>query len=355
MVTGEPRPFVPDIAYFDADALGYPLGAELRQRLHGLGVKIVVLPEGRRTPRRGRVGGAAAEYVQAKSILVAGVERGKTFQKCRPSADYQLPLAKSCPGMCAYCYLQTTLGVRPYVRVSVNLEEILAIADGYAERNRPGPTTFEAAATGDPVATEWLTGLLAGAIAHTARREDMLLRVVTKFAAVDSLLGVPHRGRTRVRLSVNTPAVVERWERGTSPLAARLEAAAKLAAAGYPIGFLVAPVFAEGDWQPEYANLIDLLADTLVGGGVAISPGADGKGLTFEAVTHRFTPRARELIDSRHARTGLPMGEEGRVWRMGQFGYGKYLYRPETVGEVKEFFRRRIEQRFPGATLEYVV
>lgn len=353
METGEPRPFVPDVAYFDADALGYPLGAVLQAKLRDMGVKSVVLPQGQRTPRKGRAGGAEQEYVEAKRTLVVGVERGKTFQTCRPSADYQLPLAKSCPGMCAYCYLQTTLGVRPYVRVSVNLAEIMARADGYAERGHPGETTFEAAATGDPVATEWLTGLLSGAIEHSGARDDMLLRVVTKFAAVDPLLNLRHGGRTRVRVSVNTPEVVSRWERGTAPLEARLTAVRKLAASGYPVGFLVAPVFAEDDWEAAYGNLLDSLAATV--DGMELPRGADGKGLTFEAVTHRFTPRARDLIDSRHARVGLPLTEQGRVWRMGQFGYGKYIYQPDTLSDVKDFFGRRVESVFPGATLEYVV
>jgi len=36
-------------------------------------------------------------------------------------------------GKCEYCYLQTTLGNKPYVRVYVNTDEILSAAGKYIQ------------------------------------------------------------------------------------------------------------------------------------------------------------------------------------------------------------------------------
>ena len=54
----------------------------------------------------------------------------------------------------------------------------------------------------------------------------MQLRFTTKFDAVEPLLALDHRGRTRMRASIN-PAAYARFEGGTSPVAARLRRAAQ--------------------------------------------------------------------------------------------------------------------------------
>lgn len=367
-------------AYFEAAALDYDLGRELHSRLSRLLPEVAVLPARGRVPGGGvsRADPAAA-YRHAKQTLVVAVRRNLTFQKCRPSADWQLPLVTSCPGLCAYCYLQTTLGARPYIRVYVNVDEILARVDEYAAAAKVAATakaagqdaqngrvtTFEAAATGDPIAVETLTGALSRVVTAFGSKNNALLRVVTKFAAVGPLLELEHNGRTRLRFSINTPYVVAKWEHCTAPVDARLEAAASVARAGYPLGLMIAPLIIYPRWREDYEQLLESAASRLAaaagagegsaGGSAGIKPGADGKGLTFEVVTHRFTARARDLILSRHAGAGLPMDEEGRRYRMGQFGYGKWVYPSGEMDEVKEFMSTHISRYFPEATLEYVV
>jgi spore photoproduct lyase len=350
--------------YFEAAALEYDLGKELYRKLPAVVPEVAVLPPRGRVPGGGTRSAPAESYRAAKQTLVVAVRRDLSFQKCRPSADWQLPLVTSCPGLCAYCYLQTTLGARPYMRVYVNIDEILSKADDYAggaatpveRRGGPGATTFEAAATGDPIAVETLTGALSRVIAAFGGKTNALLRVVTKFAGVEPLLPIDHGGRTRVRFSINTPHVASRWEGGTSPVEERLEAAVRVAAAGYPIGLMVAPVILYPSWRDDYGRLLEEARARMAAGGVRHDlAGADGKGFTFEVVTHRFTARARDLIVSRHAGAGLPMEEEGRRYRMGQFGYGKWVYPGDEMDDVKEFMSISIARLFPEATLEYVV
>jgi len=59
------------------------------------------------------------------------VKKSLAFEPSLPSAEYALPLSTGCMGHCHYCYLQTTMGNRPYVRVYVNLDDIFHAAEKY--------------------------------------------------------------------------------------------------------------------------------------------------------------------------------------------------------------------------------
>jgi spore photoproduct lyase len=287
-----------------------------------------------------------------------GVRRSKEFATCRPSAHYQLPLCTGCPGLCEYCYLLTNLSSSSYLRIYVNLDEILERAAAYIHSRLPETTIFEGAATSDPLAVEGYCGSLARTIEFFARQPQGRFRFVTKFDDVNSLLLLQHRKATRFRFSVNTEAVIRHFEHGTSPLAARLDAARKVADADYPLGFMIAPIIAaEGpaneehlgeydphNWKKDYGALFEDL--------VSFSDVAD---LTFELITHRFTARAKCAIQELFPYTQLPLEESERRFKWGQFGYGKYVFNLELHRQVEAFLRSAISTHLPYARLEYFV
>lgn len=135
-------------------------------------------------------------------------------------------------GHCHYCYLQTTMGSKPYIRTYVNTDEILKQADDYMLERAPEQTRFEASCTSDIVGIDHITHSLKHAIEHMAKSELGKLRFVTKFEHVDHLLDADHRGKTRFRFSVNADFVIRYFEPGTSTLDKRIEAAAKVQEAG---------------------------------------------------------------------------------------------------------------------------
>jgi len=142
--------FVPKRVIFEREALEYPLGKKLFGYFKDKGTETSFTSSHNRVT--GIPGKTRAEgYFEGKRTLVVGVRRIMTFEKCRPSAHFQLPLATSCPGKCKYCYLMTNLGKKPYLRVYVNVEEILSSTRGYIEKRIPGITVFEGAATSDPL------------------------------------------------------------------------------------------------------------------------------------------------------------------------------------------------------------
>lgn len=335
--------FVPVRVIFEPSALDYPLGQRLLELFRKRQVEIGY------TFSHNRVTGIPARtsqqcFREAKRTLVVGVRRGSTFQTCRPSAHFQLPITTSCPGMCEYCYLMTNLGTKPYLRVYVNIEEILETAARYIKERMPEETVFEGSATSDPIPVEPYTGSLARVISFFAGQKKARFRFVTKFTGVDSLLELDHREHTRFRFSVNARNVIGAFEHATPSLDARLAAAARVARAGYPLGFLVAPVLAGDGWQDGYRDLFERL-----------SPFRAYPDLTFEFVTHRFTRRAKEAILELFPETSLPMDEKSRTFRFGQFGYGKYVYPKEKLEELEAFFRDQVETRFPLARFEYFV
>lgn len=338
--------FMPRRVFFEPRALDYPLGEAIYERIKQLGVDIQL------TPSHNRVTGIPGShsrqaYQEAKRTLVVGVRKSGAFTTCKPSAHYQLPLATSCPGMCEYCYLATTLGKKPYLRVYVNIEEILQKAQTYIAERRPEITVFEGAATSDPVPVEHLTGLLGRTIAFFGQQELGRFRFVTKHVDIDDLLNIPHNGHTRFRFSLNAQPYIAAYEHHTPSMQARIAAAEKVAKAGYPLGFILAPVFYVPGWQQMYRELFQELERLL--------PAVRQSELTFEIISHRFTKRAKTNILDLFPATTLPLDETQRKYKFGQFGYGKYVYEQAAMEEMKTFFYQQINRVFPAAQIDYFV
>ncbi len=128
---------------------------------------------------------------------------------------------------------------------------------------------------------------------------------------------------------------------------ARIQAAAKVIKAGYPVGFLIAPVFLYENWKAEYRQMLEHLKETL--------PKNPEHRITFEVISHRYTLRAKERINEIFPENMLPMTEEERTFKYGQFGYGKYLYTKEKLADMKQFFLDLLQELFPECEVKYVI
>lgn len=207
------------------------------------------------------------QYRSGKQTLVVGKRKSLNFQTCKPSANYQLPLVSGCMGRCEYCYLNTQLGDKSFVRVFTNIDDILDKAKQYIDERLPKITIFEAAV--------------------------------------------------------------------------------KVAKAGYKIGFIIAPVFLYDNWQKEYKDLIESIKNKL--------PNEFNEEIIFEVISHRYTTKAKNRILEIFPETTLPMKDEDRKFKYGQFGYGKYIYSKEQLSEMKEFFQLHIKDYFPNSIIKYII
>jgi spore photoproduct lyase len=340
-------PFVPQRVFFEAGSLDYPVAQKILDSFKSNpSVSINMLNPKQRIKT---ISGASLEdaYRTGKRTMVVGIRKTLKFQTCKPSAHYQLPLVTGCMGQCEYCYLNTQFGKNPYIRVYVNLEEILSQTAGYIEQRKPDITIFEGAATSDPVPVEPYTGSLAATIQFFARQEYGKFRFVTKYTDVDSLLNLNHQGKTMIRFSINADHVIRNYEHFTPGLPKRLHAASKIATAGYPLGFIIGPVILFDNWEAEYKRMFEALQDNLN----SYKP----DNISFEVISHRFTARAKNTIMSVYPSTTLPMDETQRKYKYGQFGYGKYVYQPEQIEYIKFYFKQAIEEFFPGGNIDYII
>ncbi|MEK4510520.1 spore photoproduct lyase [Paenibacillus sp. FSL K6-2524] len=338
--------FDPDLVFFEPQSLDYPLGDKLFKYFEQSGIPIKM------TTSHNRVTGIpgdtdAKKYRNAKRTLVVGVRKTLKFDTSKPSAEYAIPLATGCAGHCHYCYLQTTLSSKPYIRVYVNLDEILEKAQEYIEERKPEITTFEAACTGDPVSFEHLTGALRHYIEFMGQQSHGRLRFVTKYDNVDSLLDADHRGHTRIRFSINTSYVIRNFEPSTSAFEERIEAAGKIAEAGYPLGFIMAPIIIYDGWKQDYLELIQKLHERI--GTIDIVD------LEFELIQHRYTKVAKNTIMERYPKTKLDMNEENRQMKWGRYGRYKYVYKKEDATDMEQYLREQILRYFPSAKVSYFV
>nr|WP_301553654.1 spore photoproduct lyase [Desulfuribacillus alkaliarsenatis] len=336
--------FKPERAYFEAEALEYSLGRTLFKKLPDVGVPVEMIPS------HNRVTGIPGKnpidaYRNAKRTIVVGVKKSMELDICKPSANYQFSMSTGCIGSCHYCYLQTTMGKKPYIRVYVNTDEILDNINQHIEKRAPRLTFFEAASSSDPVGVEHLTGSLKKAINFFAKSKYGRLRVVTKFAHINSLLKLEHNDHTRFRFSLNSSYVIRNFEQMTATLDERIEAAEKIASAGYPLGFILAPIMHYEGWQDDYEDMFNKLKRRLDPSSI--------KDLTFELIQYRFTKAAKKVILERFPNTKLDMNEETRKYKWGKYGRGKWLYHNEQAAELDAFMRSQIQNKFPTARVQY--
>ncbi|WP_051360066.1 SPL family radical SAM protein [Adhaeribacter aquaticus] len=339
--------WLPRQVLFTPAALDEPWGRCVYDRVQALGLPIEELKQNRVTGLRGS--DERETYRKAKSTLavVTAPASALKLQPIPPSADWQFHLAEGCPAHCQYCYLAGSLQGPPVIRAFANLPAILNNLPLY---QKPGQvSTFEASCYTDPLGIEHLTGSLAEAIRFFGEQDNMHLRWVTKFDQVDELLDLPHNGHTQPRISLNTEFISRRMEGGTASIAARIEAIRKLAlpkalgGGGYKVGIVIAPIMAIPDWEEQYTTLLSQLA-------AALDFPCD---LTFELITHRFTPGSKALLQEWYPNTSIDFDENSRALKFNKFGGKKFVYNSGTMKMLRSFFYTELKSLFPEAPILY--
>ncbi len=343
----KPRLWMPERVMFTPAALEEPWGQQILARVQSLDLPVEELPRNRLSGLRGE--DERDTYNKSKRTLAVVTAPPSAFKlsPIPPSADWQFHIAEGCPAHCQYCYLAGSLSGPPVIRVFANLPQILG---NLAAFERSGETTtFEASCYTDPLGIEHLTGSLAQCIRYFGTRSDGHLRWVSKFDAVDELLDLPHNGHTRCRMSVNASPVSGRFEGGTASVASRLQALRKLAlpraqaGGGYPVGLVIAPIMPIDDWTEHYGRLFDEIS-------VALDFDCD---LTFELISHRFTPGSKQVLQTWYPQSKLDMDSATRSVKRNKFGGTKYVYDSDTMKKLRRFFEGEIQRRYPRARVLY--
>jgi spore photoproduct lyase len=343
----KPRLWMPERVVFTKAALAEPYGQKILQRVQSLNLPVEELSRNRLTGLRSESDRDTYNIAKRTLAVVSAPPSHFKLSPIPPSADWQFHIAEGCPGHCQYCYLAGSLSGPPVIRVFANLPHIL---ENLAAYEQPGQTTtFEVSCYTDPLGIEHLTGSLAECIRYFGTRQDAHLRWVSKFDAVNELLDLPHNGNTRCRMSINAAPIASRFEGGTASVTARLAALRQLAlprsrgGGGYPVGLVIAPIMPIDDWQMHYSRLFNQIS-------AALDFECD---LTFELISHRFTPSSKEVLQTWYPQSKLDMDESKRSIKRNKFGGTKYVYNSDTMKTLRRFFEGEIGQHFQNAKLLY--
>lgn len=284
-----------------------------------------------------------ADFVEMKKYLIIGVRKTHKYVPNEKSSDFLVPYTSSgCSAMCLYCYLVCNYNKCSYLRLFVNVEEML---DNLIKKsqNTEKPCIFEIGSNSDLILENQITGNLNKTIEKFGKYGRGYITFPTKFSMVDSILNLKHNGKTIVRISLNPQEIIAKVEFGTSNLENRINAINKLSEAGYKIGILIAPVIFIDNWNDLYLELLEQLKNKLsdkVKENLIIEIIFMTYSYIHNAINEQAFPKALKLYNKK-----LMTGR----------GRGKYWYKKEYREEAEKFFREEIKKRFDSATIMYIV
>jgi spore photoproduct lyase len=329
----------PDKVFYEPAILNYKLGKQLKEKFKNVPWLPIEshnnIEELRSNPNK--------EFPRMKRYLIIGVRKSLRYTPNHKVSDFLVPYTSSgCRAMCLYCYLVCNYNKCSYLRLFVNREQMMNKLIKTAESSAKD-MVFEIGSNSDLVLENTVTGNLVWTIETFSKSKRGYLTFPTKFDMVEPFLGLAHRGKIIVRMSVNPEEIIRKVEFGTASLEARISALNRMCDAGYKVGILIAPVVMGDNWRELYARLIEQLSDGL-SKKAKLQLFIEIIFMTYSyvhrAINREAFPKAVELFDK-----SLMTGR----------GRGKYCYREDVKAMGEQFLREQLEKKLKGIPIVYVV
>jgi spore photoproduct lyase len=329
----------PDKVFYEPAILNYELGKQLKEKFKN----VPWLPIKSHNNIKELSSNPNKEFPRMKRFLIIGVRKSLKYTPNHKVSDFLVPYTSSgCKAMCLYCYLVCNYNKCSYLRLFVNREQMMNKLIKTAESSEKD-IVFEIGSNSDLVLENTITGNLEWTIENFSKSKKGYLTFPTKFDMVEPFLGLDHRGKIIMRMSVNPEEIIRKVEFGTASLGARISALNRMCDAGYKVGILIAPVVMTDNWRELYTRLIEQLS-------VGISQKAKDQlfieiifmtySYVHRAINREAFPNAVELFDK-----SLMTGR----------GRGKYCYRENVRALGEQFLREQLEQKLKGIPIVYVV
>ena len=203
-----------------------------------------------------------SDYAEGKTILHISEKRGQALNPCASMNEeyvccgvHVLKSVSNCPFDCSYCVLQDYL-TNAAIQVVADTQGMIAEIRSRTARE---PWRFFRIGTwvlGDSLAFEPLTRSASELVLEFSKLRNCVLELKTKSNHVDSLLDLPHGGRTVLAWSLNPEHVIATEEHRTANLDRRLAALRKSVQAGYPVALHFDPMLVFAGWEDAYENLV---------------------------------------------------------------------------------------------------
>ncbi len=250
-----------------------------------------------------RIVAAAEDPVLAgKEVLFLTQNKGAFIKMCPGTRHYTccdygiLHIGTYCDMDCAYCVMQAYFHP-PVLQYFVNHDDLLnELGQLFARRGVRRIGTGEYT---DSLIWEKWTDLSSLLINRFAGQRQAVLEIKSKTTAVEGLKGIAHHRKTIVSWSLNTSRIIATEERSTASLSARLRAAARCEAWGYPLAFHFDPMVIYAGCEAEYHDLVKRLFKW-------VSP---QNVIWISLGTFRFPPSLKTLIQQRFPQSPIVYGE----------------------------------------------
>jgi spore photoproduct lyase len=168
---------------------------------------------------------------------------------------------RGCGMYCRYCILQVYFERQCQVQFENyhDLESELA----RKIKDWKGVVRFGTGEFGDSLWAEERLGLSRRIAATLESYLNTVIEFKTKSASVDSLKGISRPERIIVGFSLNTPRMIELFEKDTASLDDRFKAAQKCEAMGFHVAFHFDPMFWYHGWEHEYREVVRAIYRTV--------------------------------------------------------------------------------------------
>lgn len=332
--------FIPNLIYYEKNALNYPLGKELFDKYNEKRIKFIEIEnhnniEELRTKEN-------KEFANLKRNLIIGIRKTHKFVPNYKVSNYLVPYTSSgCTAMCLYCYLVCNYNKCSYLRLFVNREEMLNKIKKVANKEEKD-LVFEIGSNSDLILENTITNNLEWTIEEFKNNDKGFLTFPTKFDMVDSILPLRHNGKIIVRMSVNPKEIIKTIEIGTSSLEKRVEAINKLESAGYPVGILIAPIILVEDWKKQYKELLQYLAQNLT---------ENVKKKVFFEIIFMTYSYIHRMINKDAFPTLIDLYSKEKMTGRGR---GKYSYNKDVRYEAENYIKELLKIYFPNNEIKYI-
>ena len=253
--------FLPEAIFYEEKVLDYELGKKLLSQYQKKQVPCYIIENHNNIEEMRKK--ENKEFPKMKRNLILGIRKTHKYVENHKVSDFLVPYTSSgCIAMCMYCYLVCNYNKCAYLRLFVNREYMLNKLIQTAETAEKD-LTFEIGSNSDLVLENTITQNLTWTIENFVNTKKGKITFPTKFSMVEPLLGLNHKGKVIIRMSVNPQEIIQEIEIGTSPLSLRVKAINALQEAGYPIGILIAPIILVENWKELYEKLVKYMYENL--------------------------------------------------------------------------------------------
>ena len=239
-----------------------------------------------------------------KKVLFLTKNQGAFIRKCPGTKEYIccgyqiIHMGTFCTMDCSYCILQSYFHP-PVLQLFVNTDALFCDLNNIIENKIEGLQRLGTGEYTDSLIWEKVCDISQQFIRFFSNQDHSVLELKTKTTQMNALLPLSHNRKTIMAWSLNTPEIIQMQEHRTTPLNARLKAAATCESYGFPLAFHFDPIILYDGCEQAYESVIDaIFAHVSANNIVWISLGS-----------LRFMPDLKGIIQKRFQQSTIVYGE----------------------------------------------